>query len=185
MPEGLVWNETRVAGSAAVRVVFDGPGASATRAWVGVVGAVSAVQFGKLVYAHPNPWWVNAMPVILALAGLSFVVQGIPGPHKGHIEVDGARLRVVPSSPFAIELEVPLADVDYFSTDSEETGYEVQAVGAPRAQLEVRFRVFVYRRDGRRHTLAMFGEQPPAMFMAQRLEGLLERARAGRFSLPA
>ncbi len=181
MPEGLVWNETR-AGSGGLQVVFDGPSASATRAWVGVVGALSAVLLARLVYGRLEPWWVRAMPLVLGLSAIALIVQGIPGPHKGRIEVDGARLRFVPSSPFAIEIEVPIADVDYFSTDSEETGYQVQAVGAPRAQDEVRFRVFVYRRDGRRHTLAMFGEQSPAMFMAQRLEGLLERARAGRFS---
>lgn len=182
MPEGLVWNETRAAGSGALNIAFDGPGASATRAWVGVIGITSAMLLGRLVFGPPNPWWVHAMPILLGLSGIALVVQGVPGPHKGRIEVDGARMHFVPSSPFAIELEVPLAEVDYFSTDTEETGYQFQAVGAPRARAEVRFRVFVYQRGGRRHTLAMFGEQSPAMFMAQRLEGVLERARAKRFS---
>jgi len=182
MPVGLAWNETRPPVGAGVIVLFDGPGASATRAWVGLIAISSAVLFGKLVFDGSNPWWVNAMPIVLGIAGVSVIVQGVPGPHKGRIEVDATRMHVVPSSPFAIELEVPIADVDYFSSDSEETGYQARIVGGSRSLAEIRFRVYVYRRDGRRHTLAMFGEQSAAVFMAQRLEGLIERARAGRFS---
>jgi hypothetical protein len=182
VPEGLVWNETRPPTGAGAVVVFDGPGASATRAWVGLIAVFSAVLFGKLVFGHDDPWWVNAMPIALGGAGVSVIVQGVPGAHKGRIEVDAARMHVVPSSPFAIELEVPLVDVDYFSSDSETTGYQAKIAGGSRSLAEIRFRVYVYRRDGRRHTLAMFGEQSAAVFMAQRLEGLIERARAGRFS---
>ena len=182
MPDGLKWNETSRAPAPGMLVAFDGPSAPATRAWIGLIAALTSLPFGKLVFEDPqgNPSWVKALPILFGAAGIALIVQGVPGAHKGRIEVDAARLRVVPSSPFALEVEVPLAQIDYFSSDTEETDYEVQTAGGRTPLREMRFRVFVYRADGRRHALAMFGDRSAAMFMAQRLDGLVERARTGR-----
>ena len=187
MPEALTWNETRSPAKPGVRVAFDGPSAPKRRVWIGLFVAAFAAFFVKLTYAQPNPSWARAVPILILCAGIGLMAQGMPGPHSGRIELDGALLRLVPSGLYAIglKLEVFLVDIEYFTSDSQTSTMEIDSNGGTMTVEEVRFRVYLYRTDGRRHILAMFGEKATAEAMVQSLEGLVTRARAGWFNSPA
>lgn len=187
MAAALTWNEARPTARPGVRVRFDGVGAPTRRVWIGLFVAAFSGIFVKLVYAQPNPPWAHAVPLLIMCAGIGLMAQGMPGPHKGRIEVDGALMRFIPSGLYAIalKLEVFLVDIEAFSSDSQTTTMEIDANGGTMMVDEVRFRVYLHRSDGRRHILAMFGEKATAEAMVQSLEGLVTRARAGWFSSPA
>jgi hypothetical protein len=195
VPAALTWNETRPAARPGVQVTFDGPGAPTRRVWLGLFTAGFAGVFVKLVYAQPNPTWAHAVPLIILCAGVGLMVQGMPGPHSGRIDIEDGRLRLTPPGLYAValKLEVLLAEIDYFSSDAQTTTSELVVGGGmqpavytpPRSEMqvdEVRYRVFLHRNDGRRHILAVFGERATADAMVQSLEGLVTRARAGWFS---
>ena len=170
MPERLSWQETKRPSGASV--IFAGPAASAARAWVGLSAVAVAAMFAYLAYLAPNakpvtrePWFRLA-PIVLALAGVSLFFSEYPGISAGTLDVDGARVRIDPIPAWRLRVEVPLAKIDYVATESGE------ATGTGR------FRVRLTLRDGRRSTLAIFGDADAALFMSQRLEALLERARS-------
>lgn len=170
----LAWNETKLAGGA--KVVFEGPSAAPTRAWVGVSAIFTAALFVYFIYfpAHPKPVTKEAffrlMPAVLAIAGLSLVVGQFPGVSAGTLEVDRTQIKIVPAASWRLETMVFIANIDYVTAETEDE----EAVG------KGRFRVRVTLRDGSKKTLAMFGDADSALFMSQRLEALVDRARSFR-----
>ncbi|HEY1958719.1 MAG TPA: hypothetical protein VGH28_24050 [Polyangiaceae bacterium] len=170
MSEKIAWQETKRPGGTSV--TFAGPAASAARAWVGAAMIAAAALFGYLAYLEPNakpaahqPWF-RVAPIVLVLAGVALAATEWPGISAGTLDVDRARIRIEPAAAWRLQVEVPLANVEAVATESGD------ATGTGR------FRVRVTLRDGTRTTLAIFGEADAALFMAQRLEGLIDRARA-------
>lgn len=169
MAEKLSWQETKRVGGASV--LFAGPAASAARAWVGACMILAAALFAYLAYLDPNakptarqPWF-RLTPILLVLAGGALVVSEWPGVSAGTLDVDRARIRIDPVPGWRLRIEVPLTKVTAVTTESGE------AMGTGRHRVRVIFR------DGSRATLATFAEGDAALFMAQRLESLVERAR--------
>jgi hypothetical protein len=170
----LSWHETKKPGGAVV--TFAGPAASAQRAWVGLSVIATAAVFAYLAFFAPNPKpvtqkpWFRVAPVVLALAGLSLTWVEFPGICAGTLDIDHARVRIDPVPSWRLRVEVAVAQIDYVAAESED------GESGDRG----RFRVRVRTRAGARKTLATFGDAEAALFMSQRLEALLERARAAR-----
>lgn len=178
MPTRLQWQETKRPGGAVV--TFDGPGMPPSRAWAGLGTLPVAAYLAWLAYYAPNPKpvtheaWFRLAPIILALAGVALFFSEFPGVHAGVLDIDRARIVVDPIPSWRLRVEVPLAGIDYVTTQSDSG--ETTGTG--------RFRVRVVMRDGRRTTLATFTESDAALFMTQRLEALLERARSSAIAPP-
>ncbi len=170
MSKQLAWQETKERGGA--RVVFAGPPASPARAWLGASAVVLAAMLVYFTYVpvHPKPIThdslMRLMPVVLAIAGISLVVGQFPGVSAGTLEVIRPRIKVVPAASWRLEYEVPIAEIDHVSAETEDDD------GG-----KGRFRVYAMTRSGRK-ALAMFADADSALFMAQRLEALIDRARS-------
>ena len=175
MPARITWQETKRPGGASI--TFDGPAPSASRVWVGLCTLPTAAYLAYLSYYAPNPkpvtheQWFRVAPFLLVIAGIVLVFSEYPGVHAGKLEIDAARIAIDPIPGWRLRIEVPVPQIDYVTADTEDAG-DPGGTG--------RFRVRVMMRDGRRTTLAMFGESESALFMSQRLEALLDRARAFR-----
>ena len=167
----LTWQETKVPGGA--NVVFDGLPASTMRLWGGVSAVFTAALFVYFTYfpTHPKPVTKEAffrvMPAVLAIAGVALAVSEWPGVSSGKLAIDRTLVHLVPAAGWRLERRFPIAGIDYFSCDTEDE--ESSGKG--------RFRVRAHMRNGDRATLAMFGDADSALFMSQRLEALLDRAR--------
>jgi hypothetical protein len=167
----LNWHETKVPGGADVE--FDGPPPSAMRVWGGLSALFTAALFIYVTYFpdHPNP--VTKLPVfrfapaVLALAGVALAVSEWPGVGAGKLRIDRKHIHLVPAAGWRLERRFPIAGIDYVSCDTEDE--EPRGKG--------RFRVRVHMKNGERANLAMFGDADSALFMSQRMEALLERAR--------
>ncbi len=95
------------------------------------------------------------------------------------VDIDGARLRVEPDGLFARPRTVPLAQVDYFAAQTEIETQSVTTWGPPRRVEAYRwYPIFVYIGSGERVTLAAFGDRECALFVAQRLDIVAQRAKA-------
>jgi hypothetical protein len=166
----LNWQEEKVPGGASV--VFDGPPPSAMRVWGGLSAIFTAALFIYFTYFpdHPKPvtkeTFFRFAPAVLAIAGLALAVSEWPGIAAGKLHIDRMRIHLVPAAGWRLERHVPVAGIDYVSCDEDE-----ESTG------KGRFIVRAHMRDGRRSTIAMFGDADSALFMSQRLEALLERAR--------
>jgi hypothetical protein len=167
----LTWQETKQPGGASV--VFDGPAPSAMRVWGGISAVFTAALFVYFTYftPHPKPVTKEAFfrfaPYVLVFAGIALAVSEFPGINAAKLDIDRIRIRVVPAAGWRLEFDVPIAGIDYVSSETEDE----ESAG------KGRFRVRAHMRDGSRKTLAMFGDADSALFMSQRLEALLERAR--------
>ncbi len=167
----LAWQETKVPGGS--NVVFDGTPPSVMRVWGGVSAIFTAALFIYVTYFpdHPNP--VTKLPVfrfapaVLALAGVALAVSEWPGVAAGKLNIDRKHIHLVPAAGWRLERRFPIAGIDYVSSDTEDE--ESSGKG--------RFRVRAHMKNGERATIAMFGDADSALFMSQRLEALLERAR--------
>ncbi len=175
MSNKLVWQETKQPGGATV--VFQGTPASPVRAWLGVSAIVFAAMLVYFTYfpTHPKPVtkeaFIRVMPAVLSIAGMSLIIGQMPGISAGTLHVGehafGARIRVVPAAGWRLETEVPIADIEHVSCETEDDDGK-----------EGRYRVYAMTRSSGRRTIAMFADADSALFMAQRLEALLERARS-------
>jgi len=175
--ERISWNE-QIAGASAT-VNFEGPPTSRSVLWAGVVASGCAAFLGYMIWFAPHKTplapWLRLVPVPLVIAGLLLLVRGMPGAHAGRITVENGRFRMVVMGGLGLDVDVGLADIDYFAG----SGVDDQSIERPSSVSPEwdRFRVYVYTRDRRRLTLATFGEAQPAVFMAQRLDSLVERMR--------
>jgi hypothetical protein len=155
----LAWQETKVPGGS--NVVFDGPPPSVMRVW----GGVSAM------FTAANPVTRLAVfrfaPAVLAIAGVALAVSEWPGVAAGKLNIDRKHIHLVPAAGWRLERRYPIAGIDYVSSDTEDE--ESSGKG--------RFRVRAHMKNGERATIAMFGDADSALFMSQRMEALLERAR--------
>lgn len=167
----LGWQETKVPGGA--NVVFDGLPPFMLRVWGGVSAIFTAALFVYFTYfpEHPKPVTKEAffhfMPAVLALAGVALVISEWPGVSAGKLQIDRKHVHLVPNAGWRLERRFPISGIDYVSCDTEDQ--ESSGTG--------RFRVRVHMKNGQRATLAMFGDADSALFMSQRMEALLERAR--------
>ena len=174
MNKKLAWQETKQPGGATV--VFQGPPAAAVRVWVGLSALFTSALFVYFIYfpTHPKPVtqepFFRVMPAVMSIAGLSLIFSEFPGVNAGTLEVNPTQIRVVPAASWRLETMVFVANIDYVSAETEEE--EGSGKG--------RFRVRVTLRDGSKKTLAMFGDADSALFMSQRLDALIERARSTR-----
>ncbi|HEX4512819.1 MAG TPA: hypothetical protein VH054_04760 [Polyangiaceae bacterium] len=167
----LAWQETKVPGGS--NVVFDGAPPSVLRVWGGLSALFTAALFVYFTYfpSHPKPVTREAFfrfaPAVLALAGVALMVSEWPGIAAGKLALDRKHIHLVPAAGWRLERRFPIAGIDYVSCDTEDE--ERGGKG--------RFRVRAHMKNGERATLAMFGAADDALFMSQRMEALLERAR--------
>jgi hypothetical protein len=93
--------------------------------------------------------------------------------------VDGARVLIDPSSRFAAAQELALDLVDYFAAQTE-----IQTTLDQRRRVEIEivrwYEVHVHLKSGEKRVVAGFREREHALFVAQRLDALVERACAVR-----
>jgi hypothetical protein len=175
---GLSWNETSSPNATAV-VRYEGPRAPTGRFIGGTIGVVTGV--GVAVLAHSNKAngpIVQAVPMFIGLVSLLLAAQSLPGSRGGRIEIAAGRMRVSPSGLPWSKIDVPLAEVESFATGLQRDPYSVGNNRDTVQGFETRSFVYLYTRDGRRYTLATFGEEPPAQAMVQNLEELVSRLRA-------
>jgi len=167
----LSWQETKMPGGA--NVVFDGEPPSVMRVWGGLSAIFTAALFVYFIYVpdHPKPVTKEAffrfMPAVLAIAGVALAISEWPGISMGKLQIDRKFIHLVPAASWRVERRYPIAGIDYVSSDTEDE--ESSGKG--------RFRVRAHMKNGQRATIAMFGDADSALFMSQRLEALLERAR--------
>jgi hypothetical protein len=167
----LTWQEAKVPGGA--NVAFDGPPPSAMRLWGGISAVFTAALFVYFTYFpdHPKPVTKEAFfrfaPAVLAIAGIALAVSEWPGVAAGKLNIDRKHIHLVPDAGWRLERRFPIAGIDYVSCDTEDE--EPRGAG--------RFRVRAHMKNGERANIAMFGDADSALFMSQRLEALLERAR--------
>jgi hypothetical protein len=178
LAERLSWQEQVVANEATV--TFDGPAVSRSVLWAGITAAACAAFFGYLVWYAPRRtplpsfMWFKLAPLLLIAAAIALVWRGIPGASAGRIDVVGGRFRLVATRGFGSSIDVSLGDIDYFAGAGDDQAIDQAKPISPEWD---RFRVFAYLRDGRRVAVATFREPEPALFMAQRLDALMERLR--------
>ena len=96
------------------------------RAWLGVSAVVFAAMLVYFTYvpAHPKPItqesFMRLMPAVLGIAGVSLVIGQFPGVSAGTLEVLGPRIKVVPAASWRLEFEVPVAEVEHVSAETED-----------------------------------------------------------------
>jgi hypothetical protein len=179
----MTWNEEVVADKATVS--FGGPKTSRSVLWAGVTAALCAAFFGYLIWYTPHrkplPQLVRPVPAVMLIAAGVLVWRGMPGAHAGRITVESGQFRVIPKG-IGRAVDVALAEIDYFAGSGDDQAIDLAKPISPEWD---RFRVFVYLRDGRRRTVATFRDPQPALFMAQRLDALVERMRYRTSIAPA
>ena len=167
----LTWQETKVPGGA--NVSFDGLPPSVMRVWGGISALFTAALFVYFTYfpEHPKPVTKEAFfrfaPAVLAIAGIALAFSEWPGVAAGKLVIDRKQIHLIPVASWRLERRFPIAGIDYVSCDTEDEESSGQG----------RFRVRAHMKNGQRATIAMFGDHDSALFMSQRLEALLERAR--------
>jgi hypothetical protein len=167
----LTWQEAKVPGGS--DVAFDGEPPTILRVWGGVSALFTAALFVYLTHFTPHPKPVTQLaffrfaPVLLAAAGIALAVSEWPGIAAGKLHIDRKQIHLVPAAGWRLERRWPIAGIDYVSCDTEDE--EPRGAG--------RFRVRAHMKNGERANIAMFGDADSALFMSQRLEALLERAR--------
>lgn len=167
----LAWQETKVPGGATV--VFEGQPPSVLRVYGGLSAIFTAALFIYFTYVpdHPKPvtkeTFFHFAPAVLAIAGVALAVSEWPGVAAGKLNIDRKHIHLVPVAGWRLERRWPIAGIDYISCDTEDE--EGSGKG--------RFRVRAHMKNGERTDIAMFGDADSALFMSQRLEALLERAR--------
>jgi len=167
----LTWQETKVPGGA--DVAFDGPPPSAMRVVGGLSAIFTAALFVYFTYFpdHPKPVTKEAFfrfaPAMLAIAGVALAVSEWPGIAAGKLHIDRKQIHLVPTAGWRLERRWPIAGIDYVSCDTED-----QESGG-----KGNFRVRAHMKNGERANIAVFGDADSALFMSQRLEALLERAK--------
>lgn len=173
MPDRIAWNE-QVVGDRAT-VTFDGPAMSRSVLLTGLTATGCAAFLAFVVLRNATQPLLHLLPVPLVIAGVLLVWRGLPGAHSGRIEIGAGRFHVVMMSGMAIDVDVPLQAVDYFAGGGDEQAIDRAKPVSPEWD---RYRVYVYTHDRRKLTVATFGQPEPALFMAQRLESLVEKVRA-------
>ena len=167
----LTWQEEKVPGGATV--VFEGERPSVMRVWGGLSALFTAALLVYITYFrdHPHPVtkesFFRIMPAVLVLSGIALAVSEWPGVAAGKLNIDRKHIHLVPAAGWRLERRFPIAGIDYVSCDTEDA--EPRGNG--------RFRVRAHMKNGERANIAMFGDADSALFMSQRLEALLERAR--------
>jgi hypothetical protein len=98
----------------------------------------------------------------------------------GDVDVDGSRVRVEPVGMLARARDFPLASVDYFAAETEIEMREASTWDGRRRRVESYRWYPVYARltTGERVAVAAFAEREQALFLAQRLQMLTERAKS-------
>ena len=154
-------------------VAFDGPPPSLLRVWGGISAIFTAALFVYITYFrdHPHPVtkesFFRVMPAVLVISGVALAISEWPGIAAGKLHIDRKHIHLVPAAGWRLERRWPIAGIDYVSCDTEDE--EGGGKG--------RFRVRAHMKNGERADIAMFGDADSALFMSQRLEALLERAK--------
>jgi hypothetical protein len=95
------------------------------------------------------------------------------------IDVDGTRVHIDPASRFIAPRDLPLGGVDYFAAETE-----IETIINQQRHVEVEtsrwYAVHVHLKTGEKQPIASFAERDHALFVAQRLDALIERACAVR-----
>jgi len=177
-PRGLEWSERiHASGGGAT---FSGPPPT-TRYGLGFIGVVAFMGFtasGAWTAPHPGKDLAELIPLGLFAAVLAYKWR-TSAVSAATVEVDASRVRVDPVGMLVRPKEIPLASVDYFAAQTQIEMRDASAWEGRRRWVESYrwYPVFLYLASGERMVVAAFAERECALFIAQRLDMLAERAK--------
>lgn len=177
-PHALQWSERiRPNGGA---VTFRGPRPPThPGAWLVVVAALTLLS-GSTVFGGRQLKPTVELIGGLVLVGALFWKWRTAAVSAAVVDVDSMRLRIDPVGLLARTREVPLAAIDYFAAQTEiEGGTSTNLNGrSTRIELYRWYPIFLYLGSGERFVVTAFGDRDCALFVAQRLDMLAQRAKA-------
>jgi len=177
-PRGLEWSERIHANGGGA--TFSGPPPT-TRyglAFILVVAFMGFIASGVRTARHPGKDLAELMPLGLFAAFLAYKWR-TSAVSAAVVDVDASRVRIEPVGTLVCLREIPLGNVDYFAAETEIEMRDAGGWESRRRWVESYrwYPVFLHLASGERIVIAAFAERECALFIAQRLDMLAERAK--------
>ncbi|HSQ66845.1 MAG TPA: hypothetical protein VLM85_26680 [Polyangiaceae bacterium] len=178
-PAELQWEERVRPDGATISFVGRPP-----RTHFGVVAIfLTALAVFQIRVLATTPHWARVRPtawLIMTMFGAMFAGWRwtATSTFAARVDVDGKRVRLEPASRLRSAREIPLADADQFLAETE---IQTKSMGGyqPSRRVETQrwYAVHLDTRGGERVVIASFADRECALFIAQRLDLLTERAK--------